>query len=192
MTAREEFKQELTNAASRVFAKFGYKKTTLDDIALLLGKGKTSFYYYFEGKDGLYKAVLETEANQVLQAIEMAVANGTTATEKLSAYVTMRFQSKLNSSILCEAFTHDAIKNMELVKPVITHFQAQNIKTLQVILEYGVTQNEFALEEIKLAAITLETVLNGLEPHLYEYRQSDHLNQRIHQLLNLLFNGIKK
>jgi outer membrane protein TolC/AcrR family transcriptional regulator len=190
--SQRRIQTRFNQCAGQVFAKFGYKKTTLDDIALLLGKGKTSFYYYFEGKDGLYKAVLEAEANRVLQTIEMAVTQGTTATEKLSAYVTMRFQSKLNSNLLCEAFNHETIKNMELVKPIINQFHQQNVQQIKEILEYGVAENEFSLEEIKLAAFTLETVLNGLEPHLFEYRQSEHLTQRLHQLLKLLFNGIKK
>ena len=64
-----EMRNELINAASGVFAKYGYKKTNMDDIAAVFGKGKTFIYYYFKNKEDIFQAVLTDEADKLLKAL---------------------------------------------------------------------------------------------------------------------------
>jgi AcrR family transcriptional regulator len=45
--------------ASKIFLKFGFKKTTMDEIASLLHKSKTSLYYYFKGKEEIFKSIVK-------------------------------------------------------------------------------------------------------------------------------------
>ena len=49
--------------AQEIFSKFGYKKTTLDDIANAVRKGKSSLYYYFSSKEDLFQAVIMKEVD---------------------------------------------------------------------------------------------------------------------------------
>lgn len=48
-------------AAVELFERYGYEKTTLEDIAGRIGKTKTSVYYYFNGKQDILRAVLSRE-----------------------------------------------------------------------------------------------------------------------------------
>jgi AcrR family transcriptional regulator len=47
-------KNEIMAAAISLFARYGYKKTTIDDIAHELHIAKANIYRYFEGKEDLY------------------------------------------------------------------------------------------------------------------------------------------
>ncbi len=48
-------------AAVELFERYGYEKTTLEDIAGRIGKTKTSVYYYFNGKQDILREVLSRE-----------------------------------------------------------------------------------------------------------------------------------
>lgn len=51
--------------AARLFEKFGYDKTSIDDIAKLSHKAKGSIYYNFKGKLDIYKSIVVQELAQI-------------------------------------------------------------------------------------------------------------------------------
>ena len=59
---KSKAKTQLIEAAGVTFSRFGYRKTTMDDIAFAAGKGKSSLYYYFKNKEEVFEAVVEKEA----------------------------------------------------------------------------------------------------------------------------------
>ncbi|MCU0652878.1 MAG: TetR/AcrR family transcriptional regulator [Candidatus Pacebacteria bacterium] len=52
-------KQEIIAAARELFAKKGYFPTSMDDIAKSVGINKASLYYFFEGKEQIFAAIVE-------------------------------------------------------------------------------------------------------------------------------------
>ncbi len=56
----------ILEAARGLFTRFGYKKTTMDEIAKAAGITKPTIYTYFEGKKGILVGLVEWEASQVL------------------------------------------------------------------------------------------------------------------------------
>lgn len=52
-TGTKGIKQNLAKAAWELFRKKGYEDTTIDDIIKKAGASKSSFYYYFDGKESL-------------------------------------------------------------------------------------------------------------------------------------------
>ncbi len=60
---RQTDKRDLIlRAAAPCFARYGYAKTTLDDIGRAVGLNKASLYYYYPGKDELFMAVVLRES----------------------------------------------------------------------------------------------------------------------------------
>jgi AcrR family transcriptional regulator len=59
----EEKREEILAAARTEFGKFGYQKTTLDDVANAMGLKKASLYHYFKNKEDLFFAVILDIAN---------------------------------------------------------------------------------------------------------------------------------
>jgi AcrR family transcriptional regulator len=56
-------RENILKIARDIFSKYGFKKTTLDDIANAVRKGKSSLYYYFESKEDLFQAVIMKEVD---------------------------------------------------------------------------------------------------------------------------------
>ena len=62
-------------AARGLIQRYGFRKTTMDDIARAVGKERTSLYYYFPGKKEVMKALIEHEFAEISQAVREEVAH---------------------------------------------------------------------------------------------------------------------
>ena len=83
----------ILDASRELFARFGYKKTTMEDIAMALRKGKSSLYYYFKNKEEIFQAVIELESELLYSRLKEVVAGNSAAPEKLRAYVKVRMET---------------------------------------------------------------------------------------------------
>jgi TetR/AcrR family transcriptional regulator len=67
-TIRERNKELILRAASEEFADKGFAATKTSDIAAKAGLPKPNVYYYFKSKENLYREVLESIIEPILQA----------------------------------------------------------------------------------------------------------------------------
>jgi len=65
-----EKRAAILEAADRLFVRYGFKKTTIDDVAAEAGVGKGTIYYYFRSKQELLLAY----ADECMEAIHAAAA----------------------------------------------------------------------------------------------------------------------
>jgi AcrR family transcriptional regulator len=59
--------RRLIAAAEAQFRRFGYKRTTIDDITADAGTGKGSLYLHFESKQAVYMAVVEASLERFVE-----------------------------------------------------------------------------------------------------------------------------
>jgi AcrR family transcriptional regulator len=78
--------EEILAAAKKVFENFGYKKTTLDDVAAQLTISRTALYYYYKNKDDLFLALSQYELNKYEQELKNAINACSTIEEMLVAF----------------------------------------------------------------------------------------------------------
>jgi len=56
-----DVKSLIVESATKYFSKFGFYKTTMDEIARHIHKAKGILYYYFKSKEELFNEVLKQE-----------------------------------------------------------------------------------------------------------------------------------
>ena len=64
MRKGEEKRQELLNAAEKLFCQQGYEKTSVQDILGVTGLSKGGFYHHFSGKDEMLAALCTRRAER--------------------------------------------------------------------------------------------------------------------------------
>ncbi|MFW5629133.1 MAG: TetR/AcrR family transcriptional regulator [Candidatus Cloacimonadaceae bacterium] len=69
MNQAENKKQIILDIATRVFSKYGYSKTFLNDIADEASIAKGTIYYYFKNKQELFLNVVATQAQTFVSEI---------------------------------------------------------------------------------------------------------------------------
>jgi AcrR family transcriptional regulator len=83
-------------AGLQLFTRYGYRKTSIDDIALAAQVAKRTVYLHFENKAAVFLAILEYLGDQVRQRCAAAEGARGTAVERLTgllnAYFGMAFE----------------------------------------------------------------------------------------------------
>ncbi len=90
MTKRAILKQKIIAVAGKIFDTYGFRKTTMDDIAEGIKKRKSSIYYYFKSKEEIFQSVVLQEARVFRRNIIKAIEQEESPRNKLKAYVITR------------------------------------------------------------------------------------------------------
>ena len=68
-----ELKVDILDIYKDLFQRFGYRKTTLTDIAKSVDKVKTAVYYYFSGEEEIFARLVEKEAQSFFAKLRKEV-----------------------------------------------------------------------------------------------------------------------
>ncbi|GLY11267.1 TetR/AcrR family transcriptional regulator [Bacillus badius] len=66
-------KQDIIEAATKSFSLFGYKATTMDQVAKLANVGKGTIYTFFKNKEELFDEIIQTLIAEMREAAEKAI-----------------------------------------------------------------------------------------------------------------------
>jgi AcrR family transcriptional regulator len=81
----EARRAEILDAALHMFGQYGYRRTSMDDIAHQAGIGKGTIYLSFASKDEVFQALAQRLAQQMLAGAEAASRQPATTADKLAA-----------------------------------------------------------------------------------------------------------
>jgi AcrR family transcriptional regulator len=74
--APEARREALLGAAVGVFARYGYRKTSMDEVARAAGVSRQGLYLQFADKEALFRKAVEYKLNRQLSAALLALADG--------------------------------------------------------------------------------------------------------------------
>lgn len=89
--SRDERRAQLLAAATDVFVNNGYHATVMDDIAERAGVSKPVLYQHFPGKLELYRALLTTYADELVDRVQKAIVATSNNEERVHAAVSAYF-----------------------------------------------------------------------------------------------------
>lgn len=189
-----DVREQIIDAAREVFRQYGFRKATMDEIAARVGKQKGALYYYFPGKEELFKAILEREADLFRQELVKAYSSFRKASDKLKAYVKARMLKIRQLANYYEAIKNDYLSHLSFINDVRSRFESDETALIQSFIYEGIVNGEFETKEPYLAAVAIVIAMKGLEePLLIDARgPMEELENRIDNLLNILFYGIMK
>jgi AcrR family transcriptional regulator len=190
----DEIREQIIDAAREVFSRYGFRKSTLDEVAMRINKGKSSIYYYYPSKEDLFKAVVEKETILFKQALFKEFSAQKTATDKLRSYVLtrmIRFQMLAN---FYEAIRSDYLSHLPFINEIRGKYDADETSVIQSIIYEGIVREEFHVEDPALAGTAIVIAMKGLEMPLMinEIINENELRKRVEGLLKILFYGIVK
>jgi len=182
----------IVDVAQRLFAKYGFKKTTIDEIAHSAHIAKGSIYYYFGSKEDIFRAVLDKENRLWSQKVREVINGASTPQEKLRAYLVTRtkYLSKLTN--FYSALREEYLEHYAFIENIRKRYFREEIEIVKAILEEGVKKGIFKVEELGLMAFVIVAALKGLEyPWTMEIPMPD-IEKSIDFLLKMSFNGLLK
>lgn len=185
-------RENILKIAREIFSKYGYKKTTLDDIANAVRKGKSSLYYYFKSKEDLFQAVIMKEVDILAYELEIVINRNTDPVDKLRDYILTKMATFRNLANFYHAIEND-VTAVGFIDEVKRKYEQDEIRMIKRILIEGVRKNEFEIYDFNLAAIGITTAIKGLEMPLAAGNYSDvNLERSVDIILKIMCYGIMK
>ncbi|MFP4620095.1 MAG: TetR/AcrR family transcriptional regulator [Bacteroidales bacterium] len=192
---KENIRDHIINIARGIFSKFGFNKTTVEDIAKGLGKGKSSIYYYFKSKEEIYEEVLNKEANTLRNEIYKKVLNtNDNPKTKLRNYVLIRMRYLFELTNFNEALRNDYLKNFAFVERLREKYDREEHSIILDILQEGMRKDIFRLQEAEFVSMAFLTAMKGLEVSLFIKKEYsiENLEERLDEMLEIIFYGLVK
>ncbi len=191
MITKEETRDAIIQIARNIFGKYGFQKTSMNQIANANRKGKSSLYYYFTSKEDVFKAVLEQEASMLKGQIMASISEFDDPKEKLRAYVNIRMNGFKDLLNLHDAIKNEYLSHLPFIEKARINYDNEEINIIKTILDDGINRNYFSIPNTQIAAMAVVTAMKGLEyPFFVSQDSKEEINNQIDALLNILFYGI--
>ena len=185
-------RENILKIARDIFSKYGFKKTTLDDIANAVRKGKSSLYYYFESKEDLFQAVIMKEVDILAHELEIVINRNTDPIDKLRDYILTKLTTFRGLANFYHAIEND-ITAVGFINDIKRKYEQDEIRMIKRILIEGVRKNEFEIYDFNLAAIGITTSIKGLEMPLSAGTYGNvNLENSVDIILKIICYGIMK
>ena len=189
---QKDVRELIINVSRGIFARFGFKKTTMDEIAQAAHKAKSSIYHYFRSKEEIFQTVVEKESRQLKEEITDAINREGTPQKKLRAYVVTRMQVLNRMANIYSALKDEYLEHYSFIEKVRKKHLNDEVTMIKNILKEGVERRIFIISNLDLTAFAIITALKGLEYPLAMEDESSQTEKGIENLLDILFNGIVK
>jgi AcrR family transcriptional regulator len=175
---REEREKRILDAAIALSQKWGYRKTTLEDIAREAGVAKGTIYLYWPTREKLFMAIIEREQGKLLQEIARRMESDPEGTT-LIGLVKHSILATLEAPVMRALILQDTHFLGDLF---VREFNASNaeaqltayIAILQRLREIGLIRDDIDLQDQALSTLTTSwgpLLVNPLLPP--EQRLSD-------------------
>lgn len=193
----EKVRSAIKASAAELFERFGYDKTTLEDIALKAHRAKTSVYYHFGGKIDVLKANLEDEFNTLMEQLQ-AIRNEheNEILPQFMAYLKARMELITNTH-LYRRFAFDTLVGRGEVAHVVqgqrARFDQWEAAYFTGICSLAVEKGVFS-QAVKPATFgdMMTMLLKGLEFQLFQTSDPEASKATYNEVLERLLNGLCK
>ena len=69
----DEKKARIIAAAKELIARYGFKKTTMDEVAAKARMGKSTMYYYFKNKEEIFAEIVRIDSDHFRQKLNESI-----------------------------------------------------------------------------------------------------------------------
>lgn len=183
-------KQQILEAAARVFRQKGYDRATLRDIANEAGLLPGSLYYHIRSKEDLLRQVVEQPIRELYGQLEDLVVAEAPAADKLARALAMHLRAFDTHYPSLFVYLQNLLQVDAMRRPL--HQQAKRYEECwQQLLIQGIQRGEFPPDlDVKIAVFAILGMCNWM--HRW-YRQDARLSIEaiIQQYTRLVLDGVR-
>lgn len=152
---KEARPEEIIDAALALFVEKGFSATRLDDVAKRAGISKGTLYLYFDSKEAIFRAVVETLIGPQLQQIEKLVHDFEGSNQALLRQLILGWWQNVGETGLSgipKLMVAESGNFPELSEYFVKHVVKRMRKVFVGVLERGMTAGEFKSCDAQVAA----------------------------------------
>ena len=191
----DDTRAHIIEAAGKLFAKFGFEKTSMDDIARSAHKAKRSLYNHFPGKEDLFTAVAEQELEKIRANLKPIFdRRDLTPLERLKTYLLLRMeimeQSPSYKQFLSDELHAEQTQNSKL-RTLYTDFERWEYGQLICLWSEYPDRHIAHLQPNAIAfADMLQMTMRSLSVTFFVQNKYNAYHKTYHLLVNIIVDSI--
>jgi AcrR family transcriptional regulator len=189
---KDEIRNNIVSAAAKIFTRYVYNNRTMEEIAIATRKGKSSIYYYFPGKEEIFRAVVELEAEELKKDLLLEISEIDDPIDQLRTYILFRMHKIKTLTNFYAVLKSDHLNHLEFIEKIRKNYDKNEVRIVTEILKKGIKANKFVIEDPDLSAVAIVTAMKGLEIPLFINKEHGNIEARLDNLIRFLFYGLVK
>ncbi|MCK9180111.1 MAG: TetR/AcrR family transcriptional regulator [Bacteroides sp.] len=192
--ATSKTREQLIDAARKLFARKGVERTTMNDIAKASKKGRRTLYTYFASKEELFLAVVETELDILIEKMKVVSDKKIPPEKKVIELIYTRLEAVKEVVYRNGTLRANFFRDIWSVEKVRRKFDVEEFKIFQKVLKEGVEQDVFDVDNIELTSALIHYCLKGIEvPYIRGYIGADLDSETLNDnVANIVFGALHK
>jgi len=186
----------ILDATERLLGRFGYDKTTVDDIAQEAGVSKRTIYLHFPGKEAVALASIDRVVGRVTDRLRQLAAAADPPADRVRDMLVARILGRFDSVRSYHQSLEDMFRSL---RPAYLarrqkYFDAE-AEVLAGVLDEGRRAKAFAVADPLAAAHDLLVATNGLLPYSLspaEFGRRSEVAARAERIAGLLLGGLRR
>jgi len=187
---KQEKLEAILTTAKKIFARYGLRKTSLDEIARMARVAKGTIYNYFGSKDRVYLEVLSREADELLKKISLSVGKEISPEAKFAAFSRAKFKYMRQAINILNLDREGVGKYLPAAESIRNDFFEREVNIIESILREGIEKGVFRLNDAFLAAKSIGYALRGFELNWLIQESEEEIEHYLTELLDLFSSGL--
>ena len=190
--ALDDTRKKILSVANRLFSRFGFHKTSMDEIAKIARKAKGSLYYHFASKEELFKEVVSKEIMSLKDQLSVIINNNDlSASDKIKKYLFRRMEILNDAANYHETLKADFFEHFDFIDDLREELDEWEKENIKKILLQGVETNEFtAIGDMDVLLDVFIMVLRGLEIPFFLQNKYEKYSPYFEGLMGILIKGV--
>lgn len=190
----DDTRDAIVDAADRLFQRFGYQKTTVDDIAREAGTGKGTIYLHFKSKEEVAIACLDRMKDRLLESLRCALRRAGSPADHVRQMVLTRVLYRFDAA---QTWFGAMDELYAVLRPVLLErretYHEREAELIAEALVEGRVHGVFEVEDAMAAARSLVLATDALLPYSLSARQLGEraeLEAKANGIVDLLLRGL--
>ncbi len=161
---RNRRRQEILEAAAKIFADKGFEKTTLNEIAAAAEFGKGTLYLYFSNKEDIFVSIFEEGKRVLHKRMQENLQGISDAGKKIERFIELAFQFMREHESKFRLFMSEMSHSSRFedkfggrLKKLIN----EDLQEIARLLETGMQQNKFKNLPPMQTALALKALIHS-------------------------------
>jgi len=185
--------------AKQLFTHFGFKKTSMDDVARKAQVAKGTIYNYFKNKDDLIRYVMRKEGETLISKIKEGILNQETPQLKFREMIIIKINFFKKELRLLFSATHKttveflpvALEIFSVVEADVKEACRLELDIIEGILEEGVNGSLLRPIDIPATAKVLMHAIKGFELRWGIEMDIEQAIAELDSFLDIMFKGLE-
>jgi AcrR family transcriptional regulator len=187
---KEEKLESILDTARKMFARYGLRKTSVEEMASMARVAKATIYNYFGTKDQVYLEVLRREMDEIEEKISSSVAQEVLPGDKLTTFVKAKFRYMRQAINILNLDREGIEKLLPSAESIRNELFDREVNIIHSILKQGVEKGVFYLNDLLLTARAIAHALKGFELNWLVQESEEKIEHYLDELMAILFYGL--